>query len=113
MDRSDLIRLISQTKAQDENGVWRSRETARDVFCNVKSVTAKDFFEGGRNGLNPAYVFTMFFPEYSGETVVEYNGQRYAVYRVYRKSTDTLELHVQRKGGTNARGKENGQTEDS
>lgn len=101
MDRSQTIKLIANTKTQDARGVWRTAETARDVFCNVQSVTASEFFEGGRNGLNPEYRFTLFFGDYEGETVIEYNGKRYGVYRVYHARTDVIELYAERKGGTN------------
>ena len=101
MDRSDVITLIATTQTQDAYGVWRKTETRKDVFCNVQSVTQSEFFEGGRNGLNPEYRMSMFYGDYDGETIVEYNGKRYAVYRTYRQRTDILELYVERKGGTN------------
>lgn len=107
MDRSAPIALIANTRTQDDYGVWRSEETARTVFANVKSASAKEFFEGGRNGLNPQFVFTMFRYDYNGESVVEYDGERYGVYRTYVRGTDTIELYAQRKGGTN-RAKDNG-----
>lgn len=101
MDRSDVITLIKTVRAQNDFGVWENTETTRDVFCDVGSVTRSEFFEGGRNGLNPAYVFTMFFGDYEGETIVEYNGNRYAIYRTYHAKTDVIELYAERKGGTN------------
>lgn len=103
MDRSSVITLIAETTAQDENGVWRTSQSRRDVFCNVSSVTRSEFFDGGRNGLNPEYRFTMFFADYNDEKIVEYNGNTYAVYRTYLERTDVLELYVERKGGTNGK----------
>lgn len=102
MDRSNVIYLISETQTQDDTGVWRRTYNRRQVFCDVRSVTANEFFEGGRNGLNPEYQFTMFAPDYENERIVEYNGMNYAVYRTYLARTDTLELYAQREGGTNA-----------
>ena len=101
MDRSDVITLIAETKTQDEYGVWRVSETERTVFCNVASVTANEFFEGGRNGLNPQYRMTMFNGDYEGERTLEYKGARYAIYRTYLTKTDQLELYVERQGGAN------------
>ena len=83
--------------------MWRETLTERTVFCNVQSVTRAEFFEGGRNGLNPQYVFTMFFADYEGETVVEFEGQTYSVYRTFRRRDDTLEIYVERRGGTNGK----------
>lgn len=101
MDRSEELTLIAQTNTQDANGIWQTSETQRTVFCQANSVTRSEFFEGGRNGLNPEYEFTIFFADYNGEKVVEYKGQRYAVYRTYHARTDVLELYVQREGGVN------------
>lgn len=94
-----MITLISKTYSKDENGVMRSVESTRTVFCDVKSASASEWFEGGRNGLNPAYTMTMFAPDYNGEEVLAYNGARYAIYRTYKGRNDTLELHVQKEVG--------------
>ena len=103
MDRSNVIRLIAPGKqVEDQYGVDQpGEETARAVFCNVKSARADDFIKGYRNGLNLSYVFTMFRYDYQGEAVVEFDGKRYAVLRTYLKGTDSIELHTVQKGGTN------------
>ena len=101
MDRSDVIKLISETRTQDDYGRWIAKKTEKQVMCQVDSITRAQFFEGGRNGLNPEFKFTMFFGDYNGESVVEYQGKTYAVYRTYLRRTDIIELYVERKGGTN------------
>ena len=101
MDRSDVINLISESRTQDDYGRWIATKTSNQVMCQVDSITRAEFFEGGRNGLNPEFKFTMFFGDYSGETVVEYQGKTYSVYRTYLRRTDIIELYVERKGGTN------------
>ena len=101
MDRSNVINLIGVTRTQDDYGVWKATPTSKQVYCQVDSVTQREFFEGGRNGLNPEYKFTLFFGDYNDEPIVEYNGKQYAVYRTYLTRSDTIELYVERKGGTN------------
>ena len=101
MDRSTPINLIKSEYVRDENGIQRPQESIRKVFAQVKSVTSTEFFEGGRNGLNPEFRFSIFFGDYQGERVVEYLGKRYAIYRTYQERNDTLELYVERQGGTN------------
>ena len=102
MDRSDVLTLISVTEQQDDYGVWRDTETTREIFCEVQSVTRSEFFDAGRAGLNPEFVFRVFFADYEGETICEYNDQRYTIYRTYLAKNDRLELYAERKGGTNA-----------
>ena len=101
MDRSTPIKLIKSEYVRDENGIQRPQESIREVFAQVKSVTSSEFFEGGRNGLNPAFRFTVFFGDYEGERVIEYLGQRYAIYRTYQERNDALELYTERQGGVN------------
>lgn len=101
MDRSDVINLIGITQEQDEYGQWIDTPTSKQVYCQVESVGQREFFEAGRNGLNPQFKFTMFEGDYNNEPIVEYKGNRYAVYRTYLTKTDKIELYVERKGGTN------------
>lgn len=96
-----MITLISSTKEQDDFGVWRLIRTEHDVFAQVDSVTRAEFFEGGRNGLNPEFKFTMFAGDYNRETELIYNGDRYSIYRSYHGRNDRVELYAERKGGTN------------
>ena len=102
MDRSDVIELIPVTYSKDANGIQRATEgEPREVMCQVDSVSRNEFFEGGRNGLNPELVFKVFFADYEDERVVEYQNKRYSIYRTYLGRNDMMELYAERKGGTN------------
>ena len=103
MDRSDVITLIKETNVKNQYGVYEATTQSREIFCQVRSVTRTEFFEGGRNGLNPEYQFTVFSGDYDGETLCEYNGNSYGIYRVYRTDDDYIELYAERKGGTNGK----------
>lgn len=101
MDRSEVITLVKETQVKNDFGVYEPVSETRDVFCQVRSITRSEFFDAGRNGLNPEFEFDVFFGDYEGERTVIYKDQRYAVYRTYQARTDVLELYVQREGGTN------------
>lgn len=92
------INLISVTRTKDAYGVLRENESTRQVFADVTSVSQSEWFEGGRNGLNPELRFSIFFADYGNERSVEYEGGRYSVYRVYRNG-DYVELYTERKSG--------------
>ena len=101
----DVLKLLSQTMTKNKYGVDEPTISEKEVFCEVHSVSRSDVFEGGRNGLNPAFQFTVFAEEYEGESIVEYNGKTFAIYRTYHiPGTDYMELYVERKGGTNGQG---------
>lgn len=99
MDRSEVCYLITRTHTRDSNGIMQPSEYKTEVFCNVQSVSASEWFNGGRSGLNPELRFTMFEGDYMGQDIVEYNGVRYAIYRTYRARDNNIELYVQKEGG--------------
>lgn len=100
MDRSDVILLIKETPIQSSSFIWTSTETSTEVFCDVRSVTQTEWFEAGRSGIvHPAFIFIINRNEYDNEKIVEYNGQRYGVYRTYMAKNEDLELHCEAKGG--------------
>ena len=104
MDRSTPIYLVRETREQNAIGEWVSTEELRRVYANVSSVSASEYFNASQIGLNPEIRFTMFAPDYDtlhdGELIVELNGIRFSVYRIYRATTDKLELYAQRESGT-------------
>lgn len=99
MDRSNTCYLVAETRTQDIYGVQQVTQTEREVFCNVSSVTQREWFEGGRIGLNPEYRMTMFQYDYAGEQLLKYNGIIYTIYRTFVTDNDEIELYVQRKQG--------------
>lgn len=100
MNKSDVIYLISESYHQNEYGVMEKTTDRRKVFCKVSSVSGQEWFEGGRNGLNPQYRFTMFSHDYQNEQIIEYHDTLYAIYRVFFKSVDQIELYTELRKGS-------------
>ncbi len=100
MDRSEVITLISETRRTDNLGIVRASDPVeRDVFASVQSVTGSEWFEGGRNGLNPELRFVMFKYDYAGEQILRFRGTVYQIYRTYERRTDEIELYVEKRKG--------------
>lgn len=104
MDRSDIINLLEVIKTQDDYGRWIEAVQKKQVFCQVQSISQSEFFEAGRNGLNPSFKFVIFFGDYNNEPMIEYKDETYSIYRTYLTRNDNLELYCERKGGTNGKG---------
>lgn len=98
MNRPSVIYLVSESFSQDAYGVMTSTQTLRKVFADVQSVTGSEWFEGGRNGLNPEYRMRVFRSEYHGEDTLVYDGKYFAIYRTYMDN-DIMELYVEKKKG--------------
>lgn len=94
------IKLIKTTTTQDALGYPVETETAREVFCSVESVTRSEFFQAGKAGLTPEHVFSVNAIEYEGEKELEYNGDKYGIYRTYKDDdSDYIELYAEYKSG--------------
>mgnify|MGYP007111683777 CR=1 FL=1 len=72
MNRSSVIYLVEETHQQNDYGVIETTYTPRKVFADVTSVSSREWFDGGRNGLNPEFRMTMFFGDYQGERELLY-----------------------------------------
>ena len=99
MNKSDVAYLVSESYTMNDYGVQERTTEKRKIFVNVSSVTGTEWYEGGRNGLNPQYRFTMFNYDYLGENIIEYQDKQYTVYRTYRKSVDEIELYTELRKG--------------
>lgn len=97
----DVLELLTVTTEKDARGVQKKTVTPRAVFCKRRSISRSEFFDAGRNGLNPEFVFDVFAGDYAGETLCRYGGMSYAIYRTYLADSDYIELYAQREGGAN------------
>lgn len=100
MDKSNVIYLISTEYLQNELHQYYYSPVRRMVYCSVSSVSQSEWFEGGRNGLNPQLRFTMFAPDYHGESELEFEGVVYTIYRTYLGKDEFIDLYTELKKGT-------------
>lgn len=99
MDRSNVLSLIAQTYQMDDIGQQISVETARDVFCNISSISRAEWYQAGQSEIKPEYKVTVFAYDYQNETLAVLNGVRYSVYRTYLSGNESIELYLERKVG--------------
>lgn len=86
---NDVISLISGTTTVDEYGDITTSETSRTVFCEVRSIGQKEFYEAHATGLQPEIKFVLAdFYDYANEKIVEHNETRYHVLRTYRTENE-------------------------
>jgi len=94
----DVITLVALTITKDTYGIETSTESQRTIFAEVESISQSEFFAARDAQLQPEYRFRVFFGDYKGEEILEYQNKRYAIYRTYR-SGDYMELYAERKVG--------------
>ena len=71
-------------------------ETRREVLCGFRSIGLREFYQASATDFHPELKLVLAdYLDYDGETLVDYNGQRYRVLRTYRTGLE-LELTLER-----------------
>ena len=100
----EVICLIKRTPVTDASGQpvlgadgrQKIDETSREVFCRQLNIGTKEFYQASAVDRHPeAKVALPDYLEYEGETLADYNGQRYSILRTYRVGLE-LELTLER-----------------
>lgn len=99
MNKTTVAYLITEAYVQNVYGVIERTETERKVYCYVTSVSGSEWFEGGRNGINPEYRAIMFRHDYQGENLMRIGETVYTVYRTYESAQDQIELYLEKRKG--------------
>ena len=92
------IVLIAENVTVNALRIEEVAETRREVLAEIESISQSEYFAAQDSDLNPEYRFRVFFADYSGEKIVEFEGERFAVYRTFR-NFDRVELYTERKVG--------------
>lgn len=97
-----IINLVSETWENDEYGIRKKVESLIPVRANISATRASEFHSASQNGIRASeYTFTIPIRKYSKQTELEYKGERLSIYRAYQVSDDHIELHCEKKVGTN------------
>lgn len=89
---NDLILLVHEIRTTDEYGDQAVTYTSREVFCRIKSIGQKEFYQAQAVGMQPEIKFVLAdCLDYENEPIVEYEGDRYRILRTYRTGQE-LEL---------------------
>lgn len=85
---TDVAVLIKREYGKDD--------VKRDVFCGFRSIGMREFYAASTTDFHPeAKLVLADYLDYDGETLVDYNGQRYRIIRTYRTGQE-LELTLER-----------------
>lgn len=103
MRETTTINLIFEVMEPDSYGIPQMvSEEKNQVFAEIRSISAAEFYNAGRNGLRPEFRADVFFADYDGQKIVELeNGKKYEIYRTYYRDDDMVELYCQERGATN------------
>ncbi len=81
---TDVLTLLSET--------YRPR----DVFCEVRSIGMREFYQANATDFHPELKFVLAdYLDYNGETLAIYDGDLYRILRTYRTGIE-LELTAEK-----------------
>src|SRR5690606_30293083 len=81
MRHKDVIQLVSVTIGEDELGNQIEQETMRQVFANEFSISDRDFYNAGIQGLRPEKLFEIYVLDYQNGPKFIHNGIKYLTIR--------------------------------
>lgn len=85
---TDVAVLIKREHGKDD--------VKREVFCGFRSIGMREFYAASTTDFHPeAKLVLADYLDYDGETLVDYNGQRYRIIRTYRTGQE-MELTLER-----------------
>lgn len=92
--------LIGETYEYDVIGQLIPTEVKTEILCHIESIGQREFFSAGQYGINSDLKIVTQAVNYNNESIVEYNGARYGIYRTFRKNnSDEIELYCEYKVG--------------
>lgn len=100
MTRINKIKLISEVETTDAIGQPTTTESTTELIAEVQNVSQSEFMQGKQGGISPAFVFRVSIFGYSGQKILEYNGERYSIYRTYQADENHIELYAEQEVGS-------------
>lgn len=95
MKFDEVLTLLRPAYAKDELLQPVKTYTSRKVYANSFTIGKQEFSLAGQVGLRADLAFQINSIDYFGEELVEYNGERYKVYRP-AVSGDRTTLYLQK-----------------
>lgn len=85
---------------------YGKEDVKREVFCGFRSIGLREFYAASTTDFHPELTLVLAdYSDYNGETLVDYDGQRYRVIRTFRNGQElelTLERAPQEEGAPDA-----------
>lgn len=93
-----MCQLVKQEPTRDARGVTSVATTRKRVPCNVFEISGAAYYAASAAGIRPQAVLEIRRCAYSGEQLVEFDGELLAVERVQKTSDNVRLTLVERVG---------------
>ena len=93
-----VVKLIAISTTKNDFGEDIDTEVETTVFASLQDVGRAEFFKAAELALAPQFIARTAAINYSGQRILDYGGQRFAIYRTYLDG-DYVELYCEKKAG--------------
>lgn len=97
----DIAILYKEAYTVDKYGNEVKSYQDKQIYCQVRSTTMREFYQAAQAGLRPSVILTMAMIDYEGEKIVEWRGKYYGVLRSYWNQGDYIELSLEERTDLN------------
>jgi SPP1 family predicted phage head-tail adaptor len=95
----DVCNLLSITSTKDSLGQPIKTEKPFMVFCSKLSITRAEFNSAGQLGHKPDMVLVVDSDAYDKEKLLEYQNEKYNIYKSFMRQDGFTELYVEVNAG--------------
>lgn len=76
--------------------------TEKKLVARRIPISQTEYFQAGQVGISAEFCFIISLFDYSGETMIKYEGKNYRIYRKYERNDNELEIYVEYASGLNS-----------
>lgn len=92
---SDVCSLITTVSVSDTDGYRTETETSRDIFCTFTNGASRaEYYEAMKAGVRVSATVEIWEDDFQNERLLEHDGVRYEIGRVWPTGRGTLELSL-------------------
>jgi len=93
MRRDQVIYLIPTVPGKNKMGdAIRIPGKPRRILAEKKSIRQSEFYQAAVTDYKPELTFVIWPHEFDGESILEYKGKHYNIFRTFEKDMKNLEL---------------------
>lgn len=97
----NVCALIAVSNTENEYGeITNSTETETEVYCAECPVSSNEFYSAYAHGIRASKCLVVNSSEYAGQMLIEYESERYSVFRTIPRVDGYLELYCERRIGS-------------
>lgn len=85
--------LVSVELSENDYGEVTETEILSTLWCAEFPVMSNEFYNARENGIKAQKLLCVHTGEYKGQLLVDYQGKRYSIYRIFPRSDLKTELY--------------------